>query len=131
VPGLPAKPIIDIDLVVSDSSDEASWLPGLEMAGFVLLIREPWWYEHRCLRLDEPMCNLHVFSPNCAEVARHQIFRDWLIKSAEDKKLYSKAKLEAAENTNYKGELVEDYNARKQGVIREIYQRAFAAAGLL
>ena len=62
VPGLPAKPIIDIDLIVPDSGDEASWLPPLERAGFVLKVREPWWYEHRCLRFDDPRCNLDVFS---------------------------------------------------------------------
>lgn len=50
VPGLPAKPIIDIDLTVADSDDEAAWLPHLESVGFVLTIREPWWYKHRCLR---------------------------------------------------------------------------------
>ena len=129
VPGLPAKPIIDIDLVVPDSSEEAGWLPRLESAGFTLTIREPWWYEHRCLWHGDPKCNLHVFSPNCAEVARHQIFRDWLRKSPEDKEFYRDAKLKAAENTNNKG--VEDYNARKQRVIREIYQRAFADAELV
>lgn len=131
VPGLPAKPIIDVDLIVADSADESAWLPQLEAAGFVLRIREPWWYEHRCLRFDHPRCNLHVFSPDCAEAARHKIFRDWLRGNSEDLALYRDAKLAAAQATNSKGEHVVQYNARKQQVIREIYQRAFAAAGLL
>ena len=54
VPGLPAKPVIDIDLTVADSADEAAWLPALEAAGFELVIREPWWHEHRCLTLRGP-----------------------------------------------------------------------------
>ncbi len=131
VPGLPAKPIIDVDLTVAESANEAAWLPQLEAAGFVLTIREPWWYEHRCLRFDDPRCNLHVFSPDCAESARHKIFRDWLRGNPEDLTLYCDAKMAAAKAANSKGEHVAQYNARKQQVIREIYQRAFAAAGLL
>ena len=92
VPDLPAKPIIDIDLVVEDSADEASWLPQLQAAGFMLRIREPWWYEHRCLRFDDPRCNLHVFSPDCPETIRHRIFRDWLRANANDRELYFRSK---------------------------------------
>lgn len=131
VPGLPAKPVIDIDLTVADPADEAAWLPQLEAAGFVLTVREPWWYEHRCLRFTSPRCNLHVFGPGCAETARHRIFRDWLRQHPEDRDLYRDAKLAAARESNAQGEHVVEYNARKQQVIREIYARAFTAAGLL
>ena len=66
VPGLPAKPIIDIALVVADPSAEDDYVPALAEAGFGLTLREPAWYEHRMLkRLDsqpgQPGCNLHVF----------------------------------------------------------------------
>ena len=44
VPGLLAKPIIDILLIVSDSADEPSYVPALEAAGYVLRIREPDWH---------------------------------------------------------------------------------------
>ena len=47
VPGLAAKPVIDIVLTVPDSSDEAAFVPALEAAGYVLRIREPAWFEHR------------------------------------------------------------------------------------
>ena len=47
VPGLAAKPHIDILLAVADSSDEASYVPTLKDAGYVLHIREPGWHEHR------------------------------------------------------------------------------------
>ncbi len=40
-------------------------------------------------------------------------------------------KLAAAEASNVAGEHGVDYNLRKQAVIREIYDRAFRAAGLL
>lgn len=131
VPGLPAKPVIDIDLIVADSADEDAYLAALEAVGFTLTIREPWWYEHRCLVLSDPRCNLHVFSPDNPEAARHVLFRDWLRRHPADRDRYRDAKLNAADAANSAGEHVMQYNARKQAVIREIYTRAFAAAGLL
>jgi GrpB-like predicted nucleotidyltransferase (UPF0157 family) len=131
VPGLAAKPIIDVDLIVPDSSDEDGYVPALESAGFVLRVREPWWYEHRCLVFADPPCNLHVFTPGCAEPARHRIFRDWLRANPADRDLYRDAKVTAAREANARGEHVMEYNARKRAVIREIYDRAFRAAGLM
>jgi GrpB-like predicted nucleotidyltransferase (UPF0157 family) len=77
VAGLPAKPVIDIDLTVDDSSEESAYVPALEAAGFRLVIRERGWHEHRVLTTDNPRTNLHVFSPDCPEVIRHRMFRDW------------------------------------------------------
>ncbi|MCL2581835.1 MAG: GrpB family protein [Streptosporangiales bacterium] len=132
VPGLPAKPVIDIDLTVADPAREQEYVPALESAGFMLTIREPWWYEHRCLRADEPpRCNLHVFGFESPEPVRHRIFRDWLRGNPGERDLYAAAKRRAAAEANTRGEHVEQYNARKEQVIREIYRRAFAAAGLL
>src|SRR3954452_19906435 len=50
VPGLAAKPIIDILVEVPDSADEAAYLPQIQAAGYVLRVREPEWNEHRMLR---------------------------------------------------------------------------------
>ena len=50
VPGLPAKPIIDMLLVVADSADEPAYVPSLEAGGYVLRIREPDWHEHRLFK---------------------------------------------------------------------------------
>ncbi|HRE02752.1 MAG TPA: GrpB family protein, partial [Ilumatobacteraceae bacterium] len=71
VPGLSAKPVIDIDLTVADSSDEGAWLPQLEAAGFALAVREPDWEQHRMLRGADPAVNLHVFSAGAREPQRH------------------------------------------------------------
>lgn len=131
VPGLPAKPVIDIDLTVADSDEEAAWLPDLERAGFRLVVREPWWQGHRCLVHDEPVCNLHVFGPEAPELVRHRLFRDWLRARPEDRDAYRDVKLEAAAAANVAGEDVAAYNARKESVIHAIYDRAFRAAGLL
>jgi Uncharacterized conserved protein len=112
---------------VADSADEDSYLPALEGTGFELTIRERSWHQHRCLVLTSPRANLHVFSPDCAEVIRHRIFRDWLIAHPDDRALYEAAKRDARVGVD----TVSDYNQRKQPVIRDIYDRAFRASGLL
>jgi len=131
VPGLPAKPIIDIDLTVADPGREQDYVPALEAAGFRLRVREPWWHGHRVLRADEPTCNLHVFGFDSPELIKHRIFRDWLRGNPGDRDRYAAIKRQAAADANAAAEHVMQYNARKQQVIREIYYRAFTAAGLL
>lgn len=130
VPGLPAKPVIDVDLTVADPADEAAYLPALEAAGFRLVIREPAWHEHRALKHDDPDANLHVFGPDCPEVTRHRIFRDWLVAHPSDRRRYAEIKLAAASETTRRGGIVTDYNRLKEPVIRDIYDRAFAHHGL-
>jgi len=131
VTGLAAKPIIDIDLTVTDPDREQDYVPALEAAGFWLAIRQPWWYGHRALVADEPRCNLHVFGPDSAEPVRHLIFRDWLRGNLAERDRYAAVKRLAASEANAAGEHVMQYNARKEQVIREIYHRAFVAAGLI
>ncbi|MGM0700147.1 MAG: GrpB family protein [Actinomycetota bacterium] len=134
VPGLPAKPIIDIALVVADPTAEDDYVPALAEAGFGLTLREPAWYEHRLFkRLDpepgQPGCNLHVFGPRCAEVARMRLFRDRLREHAVERGAYESVKRTSAAESNAVGETVMGYNARKQAVVREIYHRIFEARG--
>lgn len=128
VPGLPAKAVIDIDLVLSENSlsSERFYVPCLEEAGFQFLLREPDWHGHRFFYTDKPMpCNLHVWGPRCPEVERHRIFRNWLLEHCDDRDLYARTKRECADLSKGKGEAVAEYNLRKQGVIREILARAF------
>jgi len=87
VPGLAAKPIIDMTLIVPDSSDEDSYVPDLEAVGYVLRIREPDWYEHRVFKGPDTNINLHVFSPDSPELERMVGFRDWLRTHDEDREL--------------------------------------------
>jgi GrpB-like predicted nucleotidyltransferase (UPF0157 family) len=126
VAGLAAKDVIDMDLTVADPRDEDVYLPPLERIGYVLTVREPSWHEHRCLRLANPRANLHVFGPDCPETIRHRMFRDWLRANPADRRLYEDAKRAAVAGEGN----VMDYNARKQDVIREIYDRLFRAAGM-
>lgn len=131
VPGLAAKPVLDLDLTVADSAAESDYVPELVHAGFTLVVREPWWHEHRSLVGEAPRCNLHVFSPGSPEPVRHRIFRDWLRNHPDDLARYAAAKRDASAAARAAGEHVMEYNARKQAVVREIYDRAFRALGLL
>ena len=131
VPGLAAKPVIDIDVIVADPAEEQNWLGNMERAGFVLTVREPWWHEHRMLKSIEPAGNIHVFGPDAPEPWKHRIFRDHLRRDESDREQYAKVKSEAATQSNSVGETVMQYNQRKHDVIQSIYQRAFAAAGFL
>ncbi len=131
VPGLVAKPIIDIDLVVADPADESAYVPALQAEGFELRVREPWWFGHRVLRATEPRCHLHVFGYDSPEIVKHRLFRDWLRGNPDDRDRYATAKLDAADAANQAGEHSMQYNARKERVVRDIYHRAFVAGGLL
>ncbi|PIA97554.1 UPF0157 protein [Cercospora beticola] len=133
VPGLPAKAIIDIDLVLSEIARpfEPFYVPRLEAAGFQYLLREPSWYEHRLFIASEPIsCNLHVFGPRCAMVARHWIFRDWLKDNSSDRELYAQTKRECAQAAKEKGVGMQEYSRSKDAVVMEILTRAVKGAGL-
>jgi GrpB-like predicted nucleotidyltransferase (UPF0157 family) len=138
IPGLPAKPIIDIDLVVADPADEAAYVADLEALGYVHWLTEPDWHQHRLLKqLQEPRVHLHVFGKDCPEIIRHQMFRDWLIAHPEDRTRYADAKRIAAAEMTATGDdngalgFGMRYNRIKEPLVRDIYHRMFRAAGLL
>jgi GrpB-like predicted nucleotidyltransferase (UPF0157 family) len=124
VPGLAAKPHIDLLLAVVDSSDEASYVPALEDAGYVLHIREPGWHEHRAFTGLETDLNLHVFSEGCVEIERMLRFRDHLRRNKTDRLLYERTKRELAQRTWKYGQ---HYADAKTTIVEEILARADTA----
>jgi GrpB-like predicted nucleotidyltransferase (UPF0157 family) len=126
VPELPAKPIIDILLVVADSADEGTYVSDLKAAGYVLRIREPGWHEHRMFKGREPDVNLHVFSSGCSEIERMVLFRDWLRRNAFDRDLYARIKRELAQR---EWKFRQNYADAKTPVVEDIMARAKAAQG--
>jgi GrpB-like predicted nucleotidyltransferase (UPF0157 family) len=121
VPGLAAKPRIDVLLVVADSTDEAAYVPALEAAGYVLHIREPDWFEHRLFKGPDTAVNLHVFSPGCTETQRMLRFRDHLRRDETDRQLYERTKRALADRV---WTHTQNYADAKSGVIDEILARA-------
>jgi len=122
VPGLAAKPVIDILLVVADSACEEQYAAALESIGYTLRIREPDWHEHRMfVAAQQPDRNLHVFSAGSAEIARLLLFRDWLRSNRADRELYQRTKLELAQKD---WKYVQNYADAKTAVVEEILGRA-------
>ena len=123
VPGLAAKPVIDIVLVVTNSADETEYLPDLAAAGYVLQFREPDWYEHRFLHDHNPEVQVHVFTVGSPEVERMLLFRDRLRTRSDELELYQRTKRQlAARRWDY----IQDYADAKSSVVEEIISRARA-----
>ena len=121
VPGLAAKPIIDIILVVANSANEQDYVPPLEAAGYVLRIREPEWFEHRVFKGPDTNVNMHVFSSGCEEIQRMLAFRDWLRRNDSDRELYERSKRELAQR---EWKYVQNYADAKTSVVEAIVARA-------
>ncbi|MDA0566612.1 GrpB family protein [Streptomonospora sp. S1-112] len=125
VPGLAAKPCVDVLLAVADPADEDAYVPQLEAAGYVLRHREPDFHEHRLLNGPDVNVNLHVFAAGCPEIERMLLFRDRLRADGADRDLYLRTKRALAERTWRE---VQDYADAKSEVVEEILARARAAA---
>jgi GrpB-like predicted nucleotidyltransferase (UPF0157 family) len=123
VPGLPAKPIIDVGLEVPSSAAEDEYVPDMEAAGYVLQVREPDWFEHRLFVGPDTDVNLHVFSAGCEELDRMLLFRDHLRADSADRARYAATKRElAARGWKY----MQQYADAKSAVVAEIMARAAA-----
>lgn len=120
VPGLAAKPIVDIDLSVADPDDEAAYVPDLERAGYVLRVREP---GHRMLRTPERDVHVHVCPLGSDWEQRHLVFRDRLRANPDDRQLYENVKRSLAGRT---WSDMNDYADAKSDVIAQIMSRALA-----
>ena len=94
VPGLGAKPIIDVLVTVADPDDEAPFREPLERAGYELRVREP---GHRMFRTLAKDVHVHVWADGDPEVERHLAFRDRLRASAVQRQAYERLKRELAQ----------------------------------
>jgi len=123
IPGLSAKPIIDILLAVADSADEDAYVPDLAEHRFRLHLREPDWEQHRVMKGDDPLINLHVFTVGSAEIRRVLGFRDRCRAHPEERRLYEETKRELAART---WRHVQHYANAKGDVVEAIIARALA-----
>lgn len=117
VPGLVAKPIIDIDLSVPEVEDEGAYLEPLLGAGYRLRVREP---GHRLVRTPERDVHVHICTVGSEWERRHLLFRDWLRHDARDRTAYGQLKQRLAQqdwpdmnaDANAKGPLIIEITAR-------------------
>ena len=117
VPGLAARPKIDILVVVPDSADEDAYVALMETAGYELRLREPDWHEHRFFGPPHKDVNVHVVSRGSTEIRRWLVFRDRLRRNADDRRRYEQTKRELARR---KWPDTNAYAAAKSEVIEEI-----------
>jgi GrpB-like predicted nucleotidyltransferase (UPF0157 family) len=123
VPGLAAKPIVDVLLTVADVADESSYAGPLEAAGFPLRVREE---GHRMFRTPQRDVHVHVYEPDAPAVDAYLDLRDRLRESAADRELYAATKRELARR---EWADMNDYADAKSAVIAEILARARADRG--
>jgi len=96
VPGLAAKPIIDILVTVNDPDDDSRLIPLMASIGYQLRVREP---GHRMFRTPARDVHVHVWAQGDPEVERHLRFRDRLRACAEDRAAYEHLKRRLARQT--------------------------------
>ncbi|MEW1953339.1 GrpB family protein [Terrabacter sp. NPDC080008] len=89
VPGLAAKPIVDILVVVNDITAEEDYLPQLLAAGYVLRVREP---GHRLVRTPERDVHVHILETDDPQIAEYLLLRDHLRRDEADRELYARTK---------------------------------------
>lgn len=121
VPGLPAKPTIDIQVSVDDLEDESRYVPPIEALGVQLRNRD---FEHRFFRPFSRMprdVHIHVCAVGGEWWRRHLIFRDYLRASAHARQAYTEAKLSAA--ARWRDDRIA-YTAAKDDQIRELMAAA-------
>jgi GrpB-like predicted nucleotidyltransferase (UPF0157 family) len=118
VPGLAAKPIVDIQVSVGDVEDEASYLERLVIAGYQLRVREP---GHRMFRTPELDVHIHVCDAGSDWERRHLLLRDWLRRSANDREAYADLKIRLLRQD---WDTMNHYADAKSALIAEMSARA-------
>jgi GrpB-like predicted nucleotidyltransferase (UPF0157 family) len=122
VPGLPAKPIVDIQVSVKDVEAERTYIAPLEATGYVLRVREP---GHRMLRTPQLDVHVHVCQAGSTWERSDLLFRDWLRTSGSDRDLYAAVKRSLAAKS---WPTMNHYAEAKTEVIAAINGRAEAWA---
>ena len=93
VPGLAAKPIVDMLLTVAEGPDEALLREPMERAGYLLRVREA---NHLMFRTPVRDVQVHVLCSGDPEIERYLRFRDRLRSSPDDRAAYERLKRELA-----------------------------------
>ena len=118
VPGLAAKPIIDVLVTVEDITAEEDYLDQLLQIGYDLRVREP---GHRMVRTPARDVHVHVMEVGDDAAGDYLLFRNHLRADTEDRDLYEHTKRALMEQDWAD---MNAYAEAKTGVITEIKERA-------
>lgn len=121
VPGLMAKPIIDILLVVEDAGKEEDYMDDLYRHGYILRVREPDFENHHMFKGPDTDIHLHVFSKGSKEIGKYLLFRNYLRLHNDARELYENTKKELAKKT---WKYVQNYADAKSEVVQKILSDA-------
>lgn len=121
VPGLAAKPIIDILVTVDDITAEEDYLDALLRAGYELRVREP---GHRLVRTPERDVHVHVYEQDARAADEYLLLRDRLRTDAADRALYEQTKRRLMQR---RWDDMNAYADAKTAVIDAIKERARVA----
>ena len=118
VPGLAAKPIIDILVTVPDITAEEDYLDPLLASGYLLRVREP---GHRLVRTEQRDVHIHILEPDDPAADDYLLLRDHLRGDRADRELYEATKrdLMTADWSDMNA-----YADAKTSVIEQIKERA-------
>ena len=123
VPGLAAKPILDVLVTVPDITADEDYVDALVDAGYVLRVREP---GHRLVRTPERDVHVHVLEDGDPAADDYLVLRDHLRVDATDRRLYEDTKRDLVARdwsdmnayADAKTEVIEAIKARARGRTR-------------
>jgi GrpB-like predicted nucleotidyltransferase (UPF0157 family) len=118
VPGLAAKPIVDVQVAVEHPDREQDFGSALTALGYEIRVREP---AHRMFRTSVRDVHVHVWRADSDDERRHLLLRDWLRRTPADREHYAEVKRALARR---QWEDMNAYSAAKADVIAEILERA-------
>jgi GrpB-like predicted nucleotidyltransferase (UPF0157 family) len=121
VTGLPAKPVIDIQVSIADLDDEATYVPQIEALGVQLRSRDRWHRYFRPFRGRPRDVQIHVCGTGSGWERDHLLFRDYLRTHPDALAAYAAAKRRAAADW---GDDRLAYTDAKTAVIQEIMAAA-------
>ena len=121
VPGLAAKPVVDMLVVVGNSADERTYLQPMLDAGYSLRVREPDFEQHRMFRTPERDVHVHFLSAGSPEIERYLTFRDALRGNSTWRERYQALKQRLA-GQDWRD--VNAYAAAKTDLIEEVIRRS-------
>ena len=117
VPGLAAKPIVDV-LVVVERPAAPEHEAALTAVGYVLRVREP---QHRMFRTPERDVHVHLWPAGSIEIERYLKLRDHLRANDEDREAYAALKRELAARGEWRD--TNDYAEAKGPFIEGVLER--------